>query len=508
MCDREPAGRESAAPRQDGSGELARAFDVARAVRAAGGRALIVGGWVRDSLLGTASRDNAPGVPPPARTALSAAQGGQPNDIDVEVFGLPADRLRAVLAELGPVNSVGASFAVFKLGSLDVSLPRTESKAGRGHRGFVVTGDPDLPLEEAARRRDFTVNAIAWDPLRDEYFDPHGGREDLRRKRLRMVDPATFGDDSLRVLRAVQLAARLEFEVDEPTRTVCRAITLDDLPSERVWGEMERLLLLAARPSLGFALAREIGVVDRLFPELAALVDCPQEPEWHPEGDVWTHTLLVIDEARRRIDELPRPQQLAVMLGAVCHDFGKPATTAHIDGRIRSLNHEEMGVPPATAFLDRLNIHTFDGYDVRGQVLGLVAHHLKPGMWRAAPKVGDGAFRRLARKVDLKLLARLAQADCRGRTGDFDCSAMDWFLERARSLGVEHAPPAPILMGRHLIALGVPPGPDVGSILKQIYEGQLDGRITTLEEATAAARTLLEEPRAHGGPQSREETRD
>ena len=507
MCERESADRESAAPRPDGSAELARAFDVARAVRAAGGRALIVGGWVRDSLLGTTLQDHAPGDPSPDRAALSAAHAGAPKDIDVEVFGLPADRLRAVLAELGPVNSVGASFAVFKLGLLDVSLPRTESKAGRGHRGFVVTGDPGLPLEEAARRRDFTVNAIAWDPLRDEYFDPHGGREDLRRKRLRMVDPATFGDDSLRVLRAVQLAARLEFEVDEPTRTVCRAIALDDLPSERVWGEMERLLLLATRPSLGFALARDIGVVDRLFPELAALVDCPQEPEWHPEGDVWTHTLLVIDEARRRIDELPRPQQLAVMLGAVCHDFGKPATTAHIDGRIRSLNHEEMGVPPAAAFLNRLNIHTLDGYDVRNQVLGLVAHHLKPGMWRAAPKVGDGAFRRLARKVDLELLARLARADCRGRTGDFDCSAMDWFLQRARSLGVEHAPPAPILMGRHLLPLGVPPGPDVGSILKQIYERQLDGRITTLEEATAAARALLEEPRPRGGPQSREDPR-
>ena len=474
------------------SAELDLAIGVARAVRDAGGRALIVGGWVRDELL-----ERAPNGSAPAGRASTdgASRGGSAHDIDIEVFGLSADRLRAVLSALGPVNSVGASFAVFKLGPLDISLPRTESKAGRGHRGFIVTGDPNLPLEEAARRRDFTVNAIAWDPLRDEYLDPHGGRDDLRRKRLRMVDPATFGDDSLRVLRAVQLATRLEFEVDEPTRAVCRTIALDDLPAERVWGEMEKLLLLASRPSRGFTLAREIGVVDRLFPELSALVDCPQEPEWHPEGDVWVHTLLVIDQARRRIDDLPRPQRIAVMLGAVCHDFGKPATTAFIDGRIRSLNHEEMGVPPATAFLDRLNIHTFDGYDVRGQVLGLVAHHLKPGMWRAAPKVGDGAFRRLARKVDLELLARLARADCRGRTGDFDCSAMDWFLERARSLGVEHAPPAPILMGRHLLALGVPPGPGVGSILKQVYERQLDGAITTLEEATAAARALLEEQR-------------
>ena len=487
MGERESAGQESAAPRPAGSAELALAVDVARAVRAAGGRALIVGGWVRDDLLDRASSGNASAGHRPRR--------GEPKDIDVEVYGLPADRLRAVLAGLGAVNSVGASFAVFKLGPLDVSLPRTESKAGRGHRGFVVTGDPALPLEEAARRRDFTVNAVAWDPLTREHLDPHGGRDDMRRKRLRMVDPATFGDDSLRVLRAVQLAARLEFEVDGPTRAVCRGIALDDLPAERVWGEMEKLLLRAARPSLGFTLAREIGVVDRLFPELAALVDCPQEPEWHPEGDVWIHTLLVVDEARRRIDDLPRPQRIAVMLGAVCHDFGKPATTAYVDGRIRSLDHEEKGVPPATAFLDRLNVHTLDGYDVRGQVLGLVAHHLKPGMWRAAPKVGDGAFRRLARKVDLELLARLAKADCLGRTGDFDCSAMDWFLERAQSLGVDHSPPAPLLMGRHLLALGVPPGPRIGSILKQVYERQLDGGITTLEEATAAAAVLLAEQR-------------
>lgn len=448
---------------------------VARAVREAGGRALVVGGWVRDSLLRVASADE---------------------DVDLEVYGLSADALRAVLARLGKVNSVGASFAVFKLGPLDISLPRTESKAGRGHRGFVVRGDPELPLGDAARRRDFTVNAMAWDPLRQEYLDPHGGRSDLEARRLRMVDPDTFGDDSLRVLRAVQLAARLEFDVDKPTRAVCRAIPLDDLPAERIWGELDKLLLRAARPSIGLALARDLGVVERLFPELAALIDCPQEPEWHPEGDVWVHTLMVVDEARQRIGGLPRPQRIAVMLGAVCHDFGKPATTAFIEGRIRSRNHEEEGVAPARAFLDRLNVHTFDGYDVRGQVLGLVAHHLKPGMWHTARDgVGDGAFRRLARKVDLELLARLAKADCLGRTGHFDCSAMDWFLDRARSLGVEHAPPAPLLLGRHLLQLGLPPGPRVGRILRQVYERQLEGEVATTAAAIEAARTLIDEGR-------------
>ena len=181
------------------------------------------------------------------------------------------------------------------------------------------------------------------------------------------------------------------------------------------------------------------------------------------------------------------------MLGAICHDFGKPATTAVLDGRIRSMDHEEQGVAPALAFLDRLNVRSVDGYDVRQQVVGLVAQHLKPGMWfKVRDEVGDGAFRRLAQKVDLELLARLAMADCLGRSpGAFDCSAMDWFLDRARSLGVEHRPPAPILLGRHLLALGLGPGPRVGEILKAVYEQQLDGTIETLEDAIAAARHIL-----------------
>ena len=179
------------------------------------------------------------------------------------------------------------------------------------------------------------------------------------------------------------------------------------------------------------------------------------------------------------------------MLGAVCHDLGKPATTAVIDGRIRSIDHEQAGVAPTLSLLDRLNVHTIDGFDVRAQVVGLVANHLKPGMFHKAQHVGDGAFRRLAQKVDLELLARLARADCLGRAGAFDCSAMDWFLERAQALGVEHQPPAPLLLGRHVLELGLQPGPQVGEILRQVYEKQLDGEITTVEEAIAAARMLL-----------------
>ena len=453
------------------------AATIADRVYQAGGRALYVGGWVRDRLLGRESKD-----------------------IDLEVYGIEADRLRGLLGEIGAVNTVGQSFTVYKVGGVDVSLPRTESKQGRGHRGFVVTGDPFMPVDEAARRRDFTINAIAWDPRRDEYIDPFGGRTDLDHRRLRVVDPATFGDDSLRVLRGVQLAARFALAPDDATARICRGIALDDLPPERVRGEIEKLLLQAERPSLGFELALRLGVVERLFPELEALVGCEQEPEWHPEGDVWVHTLLVVDQARSRIDDLDHPQRMTLMLAAVCHDLGKPATTAFIDGRIRSRGHEEAGVPPTRAFLDRLDVHTLAGYDVRQQVLGLVAHHLKPGMWRwSADPVGDGAFRRLARKVDLELLARLSVSDCLGRAGDFDCAAtMDWFLDRARALGVEHEAPAPFLLGRHLLQLGLSPGPEIGRILKAIYEQQLDGQVASLDEAMDAA-SRLAAPAPAGG---------
>jgi tRNA nucleotidyltransferase (CCA-adding enzyme) len=448
---------------------------VAEAAEAAGGRALVVGGWVRDRLRGQPSKD-----------------------VDIEVFGVPQDRLPALLAPLGRVEPVGQSFPVYKLvppdgvaGEIDVALPRHESKRSRGHKGFEVHGDPTMSVADAARRRDFTINAIFWDPLTDTYEDPFDGRDDLSHRLLRAVDPNTFADDSLRALRAVQFAARFEFALEEQTAALCRDLPLDDLPAERIWGEIEKLLLHATRPSIGFRLALDLGVVRQVLPELLPLVGCEQEPEWHPEGDVWTHTLMVIDKARELNGALDRPRLITVMLGAVCHDLGKPPTTALVDGRIRSLDHEQAGVEPTLSLLDRLNIHTIDGFDVRTQVVGLVAHHLKPGAFRKAANVTNGAFRRLAQKVDLELLARLARADCLGRTGDFDCSAMDWFLERARALGVEHRPPAPLLLGRHLLALGLSPGPRIGEILRQVYEKQLDGEITSVEGGIEEARRLI-----------------
>ena len=442
---------------------------IATAAGDAGGRALVVGGFVRDRLLNRQSKD-----------------------LDIEVFGIPQDKLAALLQSLGKVVPAGAAFPVYKLGDVDVALPRRESKTGRGHKGFTVEGDPSMTFDEAARRRDFTINSIGWDPLTDEYLDPFRGRDDLGDGILRVVDPKTFADDSLRVLRALQFAARFNLRIDPETARICSSIALDDLPAERIWGEFEKLLLQAERPSIGFALARELGVIRQLLPEMETLYDCPQDPEWHPEGNVWIHTLMVIDKARELNGDLDRPRLATVMLGALCHDLGKPTTTAEIDGRIRSPNHEAMGVEPAAKVLDRLNVNSIDGFDVRAQVIGLVTEHLRPmAFYKSRDTVTDGAFRRLAQKVDLELLVRFARADCTGRTGVFDCSGIEWFFDRARSLGVEHRPPAPILLGRHLIDLGVEPGPRMGEILRAVYELQLDGVVTTLDEAIAEGRRRI-----------------
>jgi tRNA nucleotidyltransferase (CCA-adding enzyme) len=450
---------------------------LAEAVRDAGGRALLAGGCVRDQMMGR-----------------------KPKDWDLEVYGVEPARLRELLDQFGDVNVVGEAFTVYKLGpDLDVSLPRRERKSGRGHRAFVIEGDPLMSTEDAARRRDFTINAILQDPLNEEIIDHFNGRADIDSQLLRAVSPETFIEDSLRVLRAAQFAARFGFKIDPDTVTLCREMDLSDLPAERIWGEMEKLLLLAPAPSPGMTWLRDLGATNQLFPEIKALAGCPQDPEWHPEGDVEIHTYLAVNRARELIDDLPYPKKVTVMLGTLCHDFGKPATTEFLEGRMRSRGHEEAGVAPTVSFLDRLNLHTLDGYDVRGQVIALVRDHLKPGeFFKKKDEVGDGAFRRLARKCELELLYRVARADSLGRNADgvppekcFDAEAQEWFIAHARELQVQEQPPAPILLGRHLLEMGLSPGPRIGEITREVYEMQLDGRVATLEDAKKAARSIL-----------------
>jgi tRNA nucleotidyltransferase (CCA-adding enzyme) len=456
---------------------VANVLSLARAIHEAGGRALLVGGCVRDALM-----------------------GAQPKDWDLEVYNLDAVRLREILDQFGPVNVVGEAFTVYKLGTdLDVSIPRRERKSGRGHKAFVIEGDPSMTVAEATRRRDFTINAILQDPLTGELIDPFNGQRDIEQRVLRAVSVETFAEDSLRVLRAAQFAARFEFDVDADTVDLCRTIDLSDLPAERIWGEMEKLLLRASRPSIGLEWLRRLGAIEKLFPEIQSLIGVPQDPEWHPEGDVFVHTQLAVDRARELIDDLSYPRQVTVMLAALAHDFGKPPTTEFLEGRWRSRGHDEAGVPPAESFLSRLNVHTIDGYNVRAQVIALVREHLKPGeFYKKRDEVGDGAFRRLARRCEPDLLYRVAKADSLGRNAEwvpreqwYGSEAQEWFIRRSRELQVEQRPPEPLLLGRHLLELGIEPGPRMGEITRAVYEMQLDGRVRNLDDAMVEARKII-----------------
>jgi len=452
-------------------------LSLARAIHDAGGRALLVGGCVRDELM-----------------------GAQPKDWDVEVYNLDAAHLREILDEFGPVDVVGEAFTVYKLGQhLDVSIPRRERKSGRGHKGFVIEGDPSMSVADATRRRDFTINAILQDPLTGELIDPFDGRRDIEQRVLRAVSKDTFAEDSLRVLRAAQFAARFEFDIEPETVELCRAIDLSDLPAERIWGEIEKLLLRALRPSIGLEWLRRLGAIEKLFPEIQSLIGVPQDPEWHPEGDVFVHTQLAVDRARELIDDLPYPRQVTVMLATLAHDFGKPSTTEFLEGRWRSRGHEEAGVAPAESFLSRIKVHTIEGYDVRTQVIALVREHLKPGeFYKKRDEISEGAFRRLARRCEPDLLYRVAKADSTGRNAEwvprekwFGSDAQEWFIQRSRELQVEQRPPDPLLLGRHLLELGIEPGPRMGEITRAVYEMQLDGRVRSLDDAIEEAKKLI-----------------
>lgn len=432
-----------------------RTVEIATAIRDAGGRAIVVGGWVRDRLRGTRSKD-----------------------VDIEVFGLEVERIEAVLAQFGKVLEIGRAFGVFRVAGLDVdfSLPRRDSKRGPGHRGFDVVPDPSLDFTEAARRRDLTVNSIGLDPLTGEVLDPHGGCGDLERRVLRATDPEHFCEDPLRGLRVVQLAARLEMEPDDVLVALCRTLDLSELSGERIFEEFRKLLLRAARPSLGFRVLEATGQL-RFFPELDALRGVEQDPEWHPEGDVWVHTLMVVDAAASlRAGHETGGDDLALMLAALCHDLGKPGTTERIDGRVRSYRHDVAGVAPARALLGRMRAPPAltDG------VAALVEHHLAPALFIRSGATGK-AYRRLARKLaragtSIELLVRVARADHLGRTtedaiaGRFE--AGDAFLAASRDHAIDRAAPRDVVLGRHLIERGFSPGPDFAPVLERCRDVQ------------------------------------
>ena len=455
---------------------------VAEAVKRAGGRALLVGGCVRDELLGL-----------------------EPKDFDIECFGISAQDLQRALSEKFELDLVGISFGIIKLKHLeiDVAMPRRETKLGLGHRAFEMEYDPTLTVREASARRDFTVNAIYRDPLTGEVLDPWNGRADLEKRILRHVSPH-FTEDPLRVLRGMQFVARFDLDPAPETIAICRTMTPEGLASERLFGEWAKLLTQGVKISKGLAFLRDVGWT-KYYPELERLIGCKQDPEWHPEGDVWNHTLCCLDafaasrlqnclisglddcsitgspmQSNNQKIKQSNNEDLVVGLAVLCHDFGKPACTAFdpVRKRIRSLGHDEEGVEPTLSFLRRLT----NEERLLKEVPPLVRLHMRLfAMWR--DKSSDGAIRRLAAKVvRIDRLLRVAAADDAGRPPfPSEPEPLQWLAEQAERLRVADSAPKPIVQGRDLIALGMKPGVEFGKILKAAYEAQLDGKFNDLK---------------------------
>lgn len=447
---------------------LRTALEAVRAV----GRPLLVGGCVRDWLAGRAAKD-----------------------FDIEVYGVAPDTLAATLARFGSTDPVGRNFGVIKLRlggvDYDFALPRRETKTASGHRGFAVGVDPALTPAEALARRDFTVNAMALDPFSGELIDPHGGRADLAAGLLRHTS-AAFAEDPLRVLRAMQFAGRFDLRLAPATVVLCREIrdTFAELPVERVWVEWEKWAAHSRRPSAGLQVLAATGWIVH-FPEIAALVGTPQDPEWHPEGDVFVHTCHCCDA----LAQLPAWQALAsqqrrdVMFAILAHDFGKPATTRQEEkrGRLRwvSPDHDNAGGPLAETFLARIG----SPLETRPFVRALVENHFAHLGWPTGGEPAPRFVRRLALRLapaTIDQLVLVLWADHLGRPPRRDAASehrIEQLAAAARALALADAVPQRLLLGRHLIAAGLTPGPRFREILAVAYEAQLDGAFTNEPDA-------------------------
>jgi len=441
-------------------------LDALRAVTAVG-RPLLVGGCVRDWLAGR-----------------------EPKDFDIEVYGVAPEQLAATLSRFGSTDPVGKSFGVIKLRlggvDYDFALPRRETKTAAGHRGFAVGVDPLLPPAEALARRDFTLNAMALDPFSGELIDPHHGRADLAAGLLRHTGPA-FVEDPLRVLRAMQFAGRFDLRIAPGTAALCREIagTFAELPVERVWVEWEKWAAHSRRPGAGLRVLAETGWLAH-FPEIAALVGTPQDPEWHPEGDVFAHTCHSCDALAALPDWQSRPanERRDLMFAVLAHDFGKPATTRQEEkrGRLRwvSPDHDNASGPLADSFLARIG----SPLDTRPLVRALVVNHFAHLGWPASGSPASNFVRRLARRLAPATIAQLLlvlRADHLGRPPNL-CAATERRIEQldtaARALAIADAAPRPLLLGRHLVAAGLRPCPRFKAILDAAYEAQTEGVFT------------------------------
>lgn len=420
---------------------------IAASVAQAGGRVYYVGGLVRDKLLG---REN--------------------KDVDIEVHGVTPQKLEQILDSLGERTQMGASFGIFGLKhyEVDIAMPRREQATGRGHKDFAVQVDPFLGTQKAAMRRDFTINALMEDVLTGEIVDHFGGREDAANGIIRHVNDVTFAEDPLRVLRAAQFAARFGFCVAPETVELCRRMDLTALASERIFGELEKALRKAEKPAIFFEMLRRMDQLDHWFPELAALIGIPQEPAFHPEGDVWNHTMLVLNQAAQLRDQAEQP--LWFLLAALCHDFGKAVAIQDDHGRIRALGHEEAGIPLAKRFLGRMTreikLHRY--------VANMVQLHMRPNIM-AAQNSSRKAFARLFdQSVSPADLILLAQADALGRTIDQDYAPTQAKL-RAQLEDFNELMSRPYVKGADLLSLGFEPDTDFSEALSYAHKMRLAG---------------------------------
>lgn len=435
---------------------------LAEAVDRRGGRTFYVGGCVRDRLRGVPC-----------------------TDIDVEVHGLRPQVLEALLDDLGQRLTMGASFGIYGLKgcSLDIAMPRKEHLRGSGHRDFDVCVDPFLGPAQAARRRDFTINAMMEDVLTGELVDPFGGQEDLKAGILRHVDGSTFGDDPLRVLRCAQFAARFGFSVAAETTARCKAMDLRTLSRERILAELEKALLQAPTPSVFFEVLRSMEQLSCWFPEVEALIGVPQPPRFHGEGDVWNHTMLVLDQAASMRQRTETP--LFFLLAALCHDFGKAETTAEHGGQLHAYGHETVGVPLAERFLRRLT----DQRDLIAYVKNMTELHMKPNLLAGADSSVRATNRLFDRSVRPEDLILLALCDDRGRVSAQPAPDHEaWLTERLavfRRLMAE-----PCVLGRDLLEAGLTPGPEFSDILAYAHKLRLAGvdRDNALKQTLAYAR--------------------
>jgi tRNA nucleotidyltransferase (CCA-adding enzyme) len=435
-------------------------------------RAYLAGGCVRDALFGCA-----------------------PKDFDVEVYGVTYERLVAALSKWGKTDLVGRSFGVVKLflrdgAEYDFSLARRDSKTAPGHKGFAIEFDPGLTLEEATARRDFTINALLYDPRKGEIIDLHGGQRDLANRILRHTS-AAFVEDPLRVLRGFQFVARFELQAAPETVELCRSIknTINELPKERIWHEWRKWAIKAAKPSLGLRFLRDCEWLEH-DPEIRALIGTPQDPRWHPEGDVFVHTCHCLDA----LVELPEWQRAdedartVLMFAILTHDFGKATTTVVASDGISSAGHEAASVPLAESFLERIGAPLY----LRERILPLALNHMF-----YTEIVTDRSVRRLARRLapeSVESLAIVMTADSLGRPPRPPKvpEIVGILRAKAAELDVQARAPKPILQGRHLLERSMQPGPAFKPILDAAFEAQLDGAFHDLDGARGWLTNYLE----------------